>query len=137
MTIEVPEKLKRFLANPTPQIDSTMKQADKETLSLLKTDIVNIVHKKTGALANSVTVDLFGRKIYSNLPYSAAYELGHYARPKGGRKFLHFVNEQGKDVFMKFTRSRPNVFFFKTLDKDRLRIRQIYDSAFDRMVSQI
>ena len=135
MRIEVPEKLRRFLANPTPYVNQAMKEADKETLSLLKSDIVAVTHKKTGELAGSIQIDLLGRKIFSNKVYAPAYELGHYATPVNV-KMLHFV-DRGKDVFLKSTRSKPHVFFFKTLDKDRLKIHQIYDKAFDRMAARV
>ena len=135
MRIEVPEKLRRFLANPTPYVNQAMQEADKQTLSLLKSDIVSVTTKKSGALAGSITIDLLGRKIFSNKVYAPAYELGHYATPKNV-KMLHFV-DRGKDVFLKSTRSKPHVFFFKTLDKNRLKIHQIYDKAFDRLMERV
>ena len=135
MRIEVPAKLRSFLANPTPCINQAMQEADKQTLSLLKSDIVSVTTKKSGALAGSIKIDLLGRKIFTDKVYASAYELGHYAEPIHV-KMLHFV-DRGKDVFLKSTRSKPHVFFFKTLDKDRLKIHQIYDKAFDRMAAKV
>ena len=74
--IEVPQRLKKFLANPSPYVDKTIKDADKESLTILKTDIKAITHKKSGKLAGSIQIDLMGRKVYSKSPYARAYQLG-------------------------------------------------------------
>jgi len=138
MRIKVPERLRKFLTNPTPQIDQTMKVADKETLTLLKTDIKAIVHKKSGELAESVQIDLANKKIYSKSLYARAYQLGHYAEPihTPKRMFLKFT-DKGKDVFIRFVRTERKPFFFETLNKDRRKIREIYNKAFKRLLEKI
>lgn len=138
MKIKVPPRLKKFLANPTPHIDQTIKTADKETLTLLKTDIKAITHKKSGKLAGSVQIDLVGRKVYSRSPYARAYQLGHYAVPRHTpkRMFLKFT-DMGKKVFIKFVRTKRKPFFFETFDKDKRKIREIYDKAFKRLLEKI
>lgn len=138
MKIEVPQRLKKFLANPTPYIDQTMKTADKETLTTLKTDIKAITHKKSGKLAGSVQVDLLGRKVYSRSPYAKAYQLGHYAVPRHTpkRMFLKFT-DMGKEVFIKFVRTKRKPFFFETLNRDRIKIINIYDKAFKRLLEKV
>ena len=133
--VEVPERLRKFLANPTPFVNQAMSEADKEALSLLKVDIAAAAPKKTGALSRSITVDTTQKKVFSPLIYARAVELGHYAEPVN-RKMLHFV-DKGKDVFLRFTRSRKRPYFFPTLHRDSLKIRQIYDKAFDRMAQQV
>ena len=132
MRIEVPARLRRLLLNPSSAVKQVMQMGAKQSLTLLKTDIVDVVHKKSGALANSVQIDLLGAKVFSKSVYSTAYEKGHWATPKNV-KMLHFV-DRGKDVFLHSTRSKPHDFFFKTLDKDRLKIHQIYDRVFDRLM---
>ncbi len=134
MKVEVPDRLRKFLANPTPYVNQTMQGADKEALTLLKTDIAAKAPKKSGKLAASITVDIANRKLFSPLVYARAIELGHYAVPKG--KYLHFV-DRGKDVFLKFTRSRKQPFFFKTLHADKIKILDIYDKAFKRLLESI
>ena len=136
--IEVPQRLKKFLANPSSYVDKTMKDADKEALTTLKTDIKTITHKKSGKLAGSIQIDLMGRKVYSKSPYSRAYQLGHYAVPvrTPKRMFLKFVS-RGKEVFIKFARTKKQRFFFETLDKDRRKIVDIYDKAFKRLLESI
>ena len=136
--IEVPAKLKRFLANPTPQINQTMKVADKESLTLLKTDIKAITHKRSGKLAGSIQVDLLGRKVYSKHVAARAYQLGHYAKPVNTprKMFLKFIS-RGKEVFIRYVRTKANPFFFETLDKDRRKVVDIYDRAFKRLLESI
>jgi len=136
--IEVPQRLKKFLANPSPYVDKTMKDADKESLTILKTDIKAITHKVSGRLAGSIQIDLMGRKVYSRHPAARAYQLGHYAVPKNTPKkmFLKFVS-RGKEVFIRYVRTKANPFFFETLDKDRRKVVDIYDRAFKKLLESI
>ena len=132
--VEVPQKLRRFLDNPTPFVTETMKQADKLALTLLQQSVKTNAPRRSGQLSQSITVDLVNRKIFSNLVYARAIELGHYAEPRG--KFLHFV-AGGRDVFLKFTRSKKNPYFFKTLNQNRLQVLEIYDDAFKKLMEKI
>lgn len=131
-TVEIPYYLKKFLANPTPQIENARKAADKEVLDLLKTKISAAAPKKSGKLSQSITVDLANRKVYSPLVYARAIELGHYARPINTPKkmFLHFT-DGGKEVFLKYVRIKKQPYFFKTIDENMLKIRDIYEKAFE------
>ncbi|MDD5013727.1 MAG: hypothetical protein PHW73_01320 [Atribacterota bacterium] len=133
--IDVPDKLKKFLANPTPQIDSAIKEADREAFTLLKNEISKAAPKKSGNLAGSITIDLAKRKIFSPLIYARAVELGHYAEPVSG-KYLHFI-DKGKDVFLKFVRTKKQPFFFKTLHAEKVNIIEIYDKAFKRLLENV
>ena len=138
LNIDVPVKLKNFMANPTPALNGALSEADRETLTILQVGIKGVIHSKSGQLARSVRVDLPGRKVFSTSPYAKAYQSGHYAEPVNTPKkmFLRF-NDQGKEVFIRYTRSGKNPFFFETLDKNRLKIRQIYDRAFEKMLRSI
>ena len=53
INVEVPERLKKFLANPTPYISGVMKAADKESLILVQRDIADAAPRKKGKLAKS------------------------------------------------------------------------------------
>lgn len=131
--IDVPYKLQRFLQNPNSRVSEIMKEADKEVLELLRSEISANAPKKRGQLAGSITVDLEKRKVFSPLVYARAVELGHYATPKYG-SFLKFYSEKlGRDVFLKFVRTKKQPYFFKTYNANRLKIRDIYDKAFERL----
>ena len=136
--IDVPQRLRSFLVNPTPYFDQTVKEADKEALTTLKTKVQSITHRRSGRLANSIQVDLLNRKVYSKHPAARAYQLGHYAKPKNTPKkmFLHFT-DKGKEVFIKSVRTKRQKFFFETLDENRAKVISIYDKAFKRLLEKI
>lgn len=129
--IDVPYRLQRFLQNPNSRVSEIMKEADKDVLELLRSEISRNAPKKSGRLAESITVDLDNRKVFSPLVYARAVELGHYAESIRGT-FLKFT-DMGKDVFLRFTRSKKQPFFFKAINANRLKIRDIYDKAFERL----
>ena len=133
--VEYPEKLKRFLDNPTPYINDTMRQADKLVLTLLQESIKTNAPRKTGALAKSIEIRVSQRKVFTDLIYATAIEKGHYAEPIKG-KYLHFV-DAGKDVFLKFTRSKKKPFFFKSIRQNKLQILEIYDDAFKKLMERV
>jgi len=136
--VQVPQKLQRFLSNPTPYIKDVIKTADKDALTLLQSEIRAAVPKKSGKLAESITVDLPGRRIYSLVAHAMAVELGHYASPKytPKRMFLKFT-DMGKEVFIKSVRTAKQPFFFKTLDRNRVKVIDIYEKAFARLLEKI
>lgn len=133
--IEYPEKLRSFLANPTPYVNGTMRAADRLVLILLQESIKTNAPRKTGALAKSIEVNVSQRKVFTNLVYATAIEKGHYAEPIKG-KYLHFV-DRGKDVFLKFTRSKKKPFFFKAISQNKLQILEIYDDAFTKLMRKV
>jgi len=134
ISVQVPQRLKNFLANPSSRIDSIMKEADREALELLKKDISSAAPKKSGKLSKSIDIDLSEKKVFSNLIYVRAIELGHFAEPvrTPKRMFLHFT-DKGKEVFLKYVRTRKQPFFFPTLSKDKVKIIDIYDKAFNKL----
>jgi len=134
MKIDIPWKLKRFFENPTPYISATMKEADRDALTLLENEISKAAPKKSGALSRSIDIDINARKVFTNSVYGRAVEIGHYAVPKG--KYLHFISS-GKDVFLKFTRSRKQPFFFKTMHANKIKILDIYDEAFKKLLENV
>jgi hypothetical protein len=136
--VQVPYKLQRFLTNPTPYIEKTLRAADKQALTLLKADVAKAAPKQSGKLSRSITVDIGKRKVFSPLIYARAVELGHYAEPVRTPKkmFLKFVG-QGREVFLKYTRSKKHPYFFLTLDRDRLKILEIYDKAFKKLLESV
>ena len=136
--VQVPYRLQRFLANPDPVMKAALDEADKAALTLLKTDVSRAAPKSSGALAKSIDVNLRERKVFSNSVYARAIELGHYAEatrtPK--RMFLKFVS-RGREVFLRYTRSKKQPYFFLTLHKDRIKVLDIYGKAFERMLKRI
>ena len=132
--VEIPQKLRSLLENPTPFISATMKQADKLALTLLQESIKTNAPRRTGALSRSIHIDLAERTVQTNLVYSRAIELGHYAEPRG--KFLHFV-DGGKDVFLRFTRSKKQPYFFKSINQNRLQVLEIYDDTFKKLMNNL
>ena len=137
--IQVPYKLQRFLNNPTPEIRSILRDADWKALVFLRSEIRDAAPKgKTGDLADSIEYDLDKRMLFSNLIYSRAIELGHYASPKNTPKkmFLHFT-DAGKEVFLRFVRTKKQPFFFKTLDRNRVKVIDIYEKAFAKMLEKL
>lgn len=134
--LEVPDRLRRYLANPTPYITDTMKKADKLALTLLQESIkTNAPHRKSGQLSDSIKIDIGERKVFSDSIYGRAIELGHYAVPISG-KYLHFI-DRGKDVFLKFTRSKKQPFFFRSIDQNKDQLEEIYDDAFKKLLESI
>ena len=138
MRVEVPQRLKKFLANPTPVIKDIRNQADKTALIFLRDSIREAAPRKKGELAASVEVDLGKKNVFSALAYARAVELGHYASPKytPKRMFLKFTS-LGRDVFIKFVRTKKQPFFFPTLSKNRLKVIDIYEKAFARMLEKL
>jgi len=136
--IQVPQKLQRFLKNPTPYISSVIKAADKDALTLLKREISAAAPKKSGKLAGSITVDLASRKLFSLLNYARAVELGHFASAKytPRRMFLKFT-DMGKEVFLRYVRTKKQPFFFKALDRNRTKVIDIYEKAFKRLLEKL
>jgi hypothetical protein len=132
--IDVPQKLRAFLEYPDAFVDRTMKSADKLALTLLQATIKTNAPRRSGNLSKSITVDLAERKISSNLVYSRAIELGHYAEPRG--KFLHFVSG-GKDVFLRFTRAKKQPYFFKSINQNKQQVLEIYDEAFKKLLESV
>lgn len=150
--IEVPEKVKRFIRNPTPAITRTLRKADKGVLTLLKREISKAAPRgKSGKLARSIEIDIKRRKVFSTSVYARAIELGHYAEADPG-KYLRFSGSSqrtGRWIFptghfrgrgtiagqwVSFVRTKAQPFFFPTLDKNRLNIIKIYNKAFKRLM---
>lgn len=133
--INVPYRLQKLLKNPTPKVNEIMEKADKEVLEMLREDISRAAPHKSGSLGRSIKINLKDRKVYSDSVYARAVELGHYAKPINTPKkmFLKFAGTGG-DVFIRFVRTSKQPFFFPTLDKDRLKVRDIYDKAFDKLL---
>jgi len=136
--IDVPDRLRRFLENPTPLVKETIKEADEDVLNLLKKDISKAAPQKTGKLAHSIDVDFQDKRVFSDLVYARAVELGHYAKAKHtpARMFLKFT-DMGRDIFMRGIRTKKQPYFFKTLKTDRKKIIEIYDKAFDKLASKV
>ena len=136
--VRVPEKLRKYLRNPTPAITKTLKLADKKALKFLQGEISRAAPRKTGQLARSIQVDLPRRKVFSTLPWARAVELGHYAVPENTpkRMFLSFTS-RGKDVFLKFVRTKKQPFFFLTLSRNQLKVIKIYDKAFKKLLESL
>ncbi len=134
--IEIPENLRQFLINPTPKVNATMKQATKSILTLLQESIkTNIWHSKTGKLKESIEIDIDKKMIFSNLVYATAQEKGHFATPIRAQ-MLHFV-DGGKDIFLRFTRSKPQPFFFKAISQNKQQILEVFDDAVKDMIRSI
>lgn len=132
----VPKSLEMFLEYPTPMVTETMSRADKLALMLMQESAkTNIWHNRTGALKNSITIDVKNRKLTTDLIYASAQEKGHYAEPINA-KMLHFT-DQGKDVFLHFTRSKAHPFFFKALSQNKQQILEIYDEAFKKLLERV
>ena len=138
MRVEVPQRLKKFLANPTPVIKDIRDQADKDALVFLRDEIKQAAPRKKGELAASVEVDLGKKNVFTMLAYARAVELGHYASPKytPKRMFLKFTS-LGRDVFIKAVRTKKQPFFFPTLSRNRLKVIDIYEKAFARMLEKL
>ena len=136
--IRIPEKLKRYLRNPTPAITKVLKEADKRALTFLQRETSRAAPRKSGQLARSIQIDLTRRKVFSTLPWARAVELGHHATPQNTpkRMFLSFTS-RGKEVFIKFVRTKKQPFFFKTLDRNRIKVIQIYDKAFKKLLESL
>ena len=133
--LEVPDRLRRYLANPTPYITDTMKKADKLALTLLQESIKTNAPRKSGELSRSIKIDIDERKVFSDSVKGRAIELGHYAVPISG-KYLHFI-DKGKDVFLKFTRSKKQPFFFRSISQNKIQLMEIYDDAFKKLLESI
>ena len=138
MRVEVPQHLKKYLANPTPVIKDARDRADKDALVLLRDEIKQAAPRKSGALADSIEVDLAKKNVFTKLTHARAVELGHYAEPRHTpkRMFLKFTT-LSKDVFIKFARTTKQPFFFPTLSKNRLKVIDIYEKAFARMLEKL
>ncbi len=137
--VEIPENLRKFLVNPTPKVDATMKQATKLILILLQESAKsNIWHSKSGKLKESIEINLDKKMLFSNSVYAMAQEKGHYATPQNTPKkmFLKFT-DGGKDVFMRFTRSKKQPFFFKTISQNKQQILEVFDDAVKDMIRSI
>ena len=136
--MEVPSHLKKFLKNPTPEMKSARKVADKKALLFLQSEIRKAAPKKSGALAESITVDLVKNNVYTVIAHARAVELGHYAVPihTPMQMFLKFTS-MGKEVFMRFVRTKKQPFFFPTLSKNRLKLIDIYEEEFAKMLKKI
>ncbi len=134
--IQIPESLKKFLVNPTPKVNEAMNQATKLILMLLQESIkTNIWHSKTGDLKDSIDIDIDKRTVFTNLVYASAQEKGHYAEPVN-KLMLHF-EDAGKDVFMRFTRSKPKPFFFKSISQNKQQIDELFDDVVKKMLNTI
>ena len=136
--VDVPDRLAKFLRNPTPFFTSTLKEADRQALTMLKTDISRAAPKRSGKLASSFVVNTAQRSLYSKLVYARAVELGHYAEPRNTpkRMFLKFTS-QGKEVFLRYVRTRKSPFFFITAHRDKAKLIDIYDVAFKKMLEKV
>jgi hypothetical protein len=130
----MPAKLKKFLDSPDPFIQGTMKEANKDVRQLLKKKISEAAPKRSGNLSNSIEESETGNKVFTKSVYGRAVEMGHYAEPRG--KFLHFV-DGGKDVFIKFTRTRKHPYFFLAADRARLDALDIYDKAYKKLLESV
>ena len=156
INVEVPERLKKFLANPTPYISGVMKAADKESLILLQRDIAAAAPKKSGKMSRSVKYNLPLRKVYTESIYGRAVELGHYAEAKPGRHLRfrgnaqrtgyvfptkHYKGRKGfedlKGQWYSAIRTQKQPYFFPTFHRDKVKILQIYDKAFERLIKNI
>jgi hypothetical protein len=137
--VDFPPKLRRFLNNPSPIFKEVMRDADKVALKLMQAEIKQNAPKKSGALAESIRIDVPKRKVFSTLAYSRAVQLGHYATPvrTPKRRFLMFESG-GNEVFLKFTRSRKQPFFFDAVSyESRRKIIEVYDKAFKKLLGKL
>jgi len=154
ITIEMPERLRRFLENPTPAFTQTMKEANREVLTLLKQDISRAAPRKSGKLSRGIEVNFAENKVYSKLVYSRAVELGHYAEAKPGHYLrfkgdaqrtgtwvfptMHYKGKKGfeslRGQWYSGVRSRKQPYFFLTLHRDAQKINAIYDEAFGKIM---
>jgi hypothetical protein len=157
--LDVPQRLERYLANSTPYVEKTVKEADKEALTLLKREISAAAPKgKSKKLSSTITIDLAKRKIFSPLVYARAVELGHYAEAKPGHylqfkdikglrgggyvyPLMHYRGAKGyeslKGQWYSGVRTKKQPFFFKTYYENKLEIMEIYDKAFKRLLESI
>lgn len=148
MRVEVPERLKKYLNNPTPFIKAARKDADKVALFFLRDEISSAAPRDSGDLAGSIEVNLAKRNVFSKLVYSRAVELGHFAEAEPG-KHLRFpgASQGGTYVFPtkrradgtlgSFIRTKAQPFFFNTLSKNQLNVINIYERAFAKMLKRI
>jgi len=136
--VDMPDKLKMFLASPDRYINDTIKQADKDALTYLKENIARTAPRKSGQLASSITTDFDKRKVYATAVYARAVELGHYAEPKNTPKkmFMKFGSGSG-EVFVKFVRTKKQPYFFKALNNSWSKIRDIYQKAIRQLLERI
>lgn len=141
--VDYPEKLRRFLDHPTPYINDTMRAADRLVLILLQESIKTNAPRKTGTLAKSIEINVSQRKVFTNLFYARAIELGHYWPSKnysGTTKLLHFIGmdkEGHLDVFLKAIRIKKRPFFFRSISQNKLQILEIYDDAFKKLMERV
>ena len=138
--IEVPERVKRLLRNPTPQITKAIRKADRIALPFLRKAIARAAPiGKTGDLSKSIEVNLASRRIFSNLPYARAVELGHYVEADSGKwlRFDGIGQRTGIHVFLKSVRTEKQLFFFKTLSKHQIDIIRIYKKAFKKLLESL
>ncbi len=134
--IEIPENFRKFLSNPSTKVNETMKRTSKLILTLLQESIkTNIWHNKTGKLRASIKTDMDKWMVIADIDYAAAQEKGHYATPVN-KKMLHYV-DAGKDVFLRFTRSKPQPYFFKSISQNKQQILEIFDDAVKDMIRSI
>ncbi len=154
--LEVPEKVKRLLRNPTPAINRILKKADKRALTFLQKEISKAAPRgKTGDLARSIEVDLIRRKITSSAVYARAVELGHYAEADEG-KYLRFEGSgqrTGTHVYptshfrgtkgtifgqwVSAIRTEKQPYFFSTLSKNQVNIINIYEKEFRKLLRSL
>ena len=153
--IEVPEKVKRFIRNPTPAITRTLRKADTTVLRFLQNEISKAAPRgRTSRLARSIEIDVKRRKVFSTSVYARAIELGHYAEARPGKflRFLgteqrtgvyvfpvgHFKGARGfehlRGQFVSFVRTKKQPFFFLALARNRLNVIKIYNKAFKRLM---
>jgi len=50
--------------------------------------------------------------------------------------FLKFT-DMGKEVFIKYVRTKKQPFFFKTLDRNRVRVIDIYEKTFKKLLESL
>jgi hypothetical protein len=152
--VEVPQKLRSFLENPTPIVNKYMKQADKLALTLLRESIkTNAPKGKTGKLRASIVIDLAERKVATNLVYGRAIELGHYAEAKPGHYLrfpgnaqrtgisvfptTHFKGAKGyeslKGQWVSAVRFKKNPYFFRSINQNRQQVLEIYEEVFEKI----
>ena len=138
--IEVPAHLKEFLGNPEPKYKNARDRADKKALFFLRDEIKEAAPRgKTGDLKESITVDLRERTVFTKAVHARAIELGHYAEPVRTPKlmFLMFKNAAGEDAYPRFVRTEKKPYFFPALSKNRLRVIDIYENEYARMLKSI
>lgn len=149
VTVSITEEGRKEVIAMLDSIKNSMPSLHRQILSLLCEDIISISQKdylsgqvlkrKTGKLANSLTYRLIGNsdaEVGTNLIYAAIHEYGGEIRPKN-KKFLHWVSPTGEQVFTKGPVLMPERPFLRpALEKEFSsgRAKQIAELALEKYI---